>query len=434
MKSKRIEAIVTAQRRFMFLQGPHGPFFSDLAQGLRRAGHRAWRISLNSGDDRFWRDKSNAISFGDELVAWPRFVETCFDIYRITDVVLYSDTRPVHRWAKRLAKPRGIRVHCFEEGYLRPYWVTYERDGANGNSELAGLTMEEIRCRIARPHAEARRPPAQWGETWHHSWYSFLYHSSVLAGRRKYPAFDSHRAESIPKEAALHLARMLMLGPHAIQRGRATARLMRDAAPYHVVLMQLDHDANMRDHSDFAGIEDFVRRVVSGFRSGARPHHQLVFKAHPFEDGRKPISEIVSRAARDAGISERVRFLHGGRLGPLLDRATSAVTVNSTAAQQALWRGLPVKALGRSVYNKEGLVSSQELPAFFANPTPPDAEAYQVFRQFLLETSQFPGGFYSRKGRHILCRVLVDRMLEDRDIYRPDFATNATSSAILRVV
>ena len=25
-----------------------------------------------------------------------------------------------------LARARGITVHVFEEGYLRPYWVTYD--------------------------------------------------------------------------------------------------------------------------------------------------------------------------------------------------------------------------------------------------------------------------------------------------------------------
>ena len=32
-------------------------------------------------------------------------------------------------------------LHVFEEGYLRPYWITYERGGSNGNSALMGIAL-----------------------------------------------------------------------------------------------------------------------------------------------------------------------------------------------------------------------------------------------------------------------------------------------------
>jgi capsular polysaccharide export protein len=43
--------------------------------------------------------------------------------------------------------------------------------------------------------------------------------------------------------------------------------------------------------------------------------------------------------------------------------------INSTAAQQALWRSLPLMALGESVCNKPEFTSNQELGAFIVNPT-----------------------------------------------------------------
>ncbi|MFT7106846.1 MAG: capsular polysaccharide export protein [Yoonia sp.] len=56
-------------------------------------------------------------------------------------------------------------------------------------------------------------------------------------------------------------------------------------------------------------------------------------------------------------------------------------------------------------------MSGQALPAFFAAPTRPDAQAYRDYRQFLLETSQVPGGFYSASGRKQLLRQVGDIML-----------------------
>ena len=88
----------------------------------------------------------------------------------------------------------------------------------------------------------------------------------------------------------------------------------------------------------------------------------------------------------------------GGKLAQLLNDARSAVTVNSTAAQQVLWRGIPIKVFGDAVYAKPEFVSTQPLPEFFAQPTRPDNKAYKDYRRYLLETSQLPGG---RKGRDI---------------------------------
>lgn len=44
------------ERVFLFLQGPHGPFFHALAKMLRVAGARVWRVGFNAGDRAFWFD------------------------------------------------------------------------------------------------------------------------------------------------------------------------------------------------------------------------------------------------------------------------------------------------------------------------------------------------------------------------------------------
>ncbi|OZA05141.1 MAG: capsule biosynthesis protein CapA, partial [Rhodobacterales bacterium 17-64-5] len=101
----------------------------------------------------------------------------------------------------------------------------------------------------------------------------------------------------------------------------------------------------------------------------------------------------------------------------LLNHARSAVTVNSTDGQQALWRGLPLRSFGTAVYAKPEFVSTQPLAAFFAAPDRPDTRAYRDYRQYLLETSQVAGGFYSARGRRALLRQIVDLMLADEDPY-----------------
>ena len=42
-----------------------------------------------------------------------------------------------------LARRRSLRLHLFEEGYLRPDWITLEREGVNANSRLPDRAIEE---------------------------------------------------------------------------------------------------------------------------------------------------------------------------------------------------------------------------------------------------------------------------------------------------
>jgi capsular polysaccharide export protein len=107
-------------RRFLFLQGPHGWFFSRLAQGLRAAGAQVWRVGFNMGDAVFWRDRASYIPFTAKPDTWAATCAALLDQHQITDIALYGDVRPIHAQAIALAKARGLRVHVFEEGLSAP--------------------------------------------------------------------------------------------------------------------------------------------------------------------------------------------------------------------------------------------------------------------------------------------------------------------------
>lgn len=419
-------------RQFLFLQGPHGPFFQSLSRALARAGVRSIRVAFNGGDRLFWRDRRTLIRYDGPSDGWDAWLERLLDAEAVTDIVLYGDVRPVHATAISIAKARGITVHVFEEGYLRPYWVTYERGGANGNSPLVDISIDRMARALSATSGEIAEVPAHWGDMRHHVFYGALYHAAVMAGGP--PGVPTHRSIPVSREFRLHLRRLVMMPAHAIERAFATARILRGGFPYHLALLQLEHDANFRAWSPFPSTEAFVDAVVESFAQGAPSHHHLVFKAHPLEDGRVPLRRLIRSAARDRGVAARVHFVRGGKLARLLDHATSAVTVNSTSAQQALWRRLPLKCFGKAVYDKPELVSDAALPAFFAGASPPDAEAYRVFRRFLLETSQISGGFYSAQSRRLLLRRIVDHMLLPSDPYQRLLVGDAAEPQQLRLV
>jgi capsular polysaccharide export protein len=348
--------------------------------------------------------------------------------------VLYGDTRPIHAEAIAVAREAGIAVHVFEEGYLRPYWVTYERGGANGHSRLMQLGVAEMRAALANAELDHTEAPAHWGDMRHHIFYGALYHFHVLARNRGYAGFRSHRQIGVRGEFLLYLRRLGLMPWLWADRVAATWKIRTGGFPYHVCLLQLAHDASFRMHSPFKGMREFLDLVIRGFAEGAPRHHHLVFKAHPLEDGRVPQRADIRALAAELGVADRVHYLRGGKLGQLLDHARSAVTVNSTAAQQVLWRGLPLKVFGQAVYAKPEFVSTQSLPEFFAHPARPDSRAYRDYRHFLLETSQVAGGFYSTGGRRQLLRQVVDMMLAPDDPYEALKTGTATPRQQLRVV
>ena len=147
-------------RNFLLLQGPHGPFFNQLGQLLDQTGAKAWRVGFNGGDAFFWSNKARFIAHTDSLEAWPEALGKIIAEKSITDIVLYGDTRPLHAEAIKLAKGLGLRIHVFEEGYLRPYWVNYERGGSNGNSRLMGMTVERMQKVLRKARIDLTEAPA----------------------------------------------------------------------------------------------------------------------------------------------------------------------------------------------------------------------------------------------------------------------------------
>lgn len=421
-------------RVFLFLQGPHGPFFARLGVMLRRAGAEVWRVGFNAGDRAFWRHRPSYIPYRDSPENWPGTLARLVEDKGVTDIVLYGDTRPVHALAVEEAQRRGLQVHVFEEGYLRPYWVTYERGGSNGNSRLMEMSVEEMRRDLELSDMDSALPPASWGDMRQHIFYGALYHGCVMLFNWPYRGFRPHRALSVSAEFRLYLRRLMLMPLQAIDRRVATWRIRHGGFPYHLGLLQLEHDSSFQEHSPFDTMSDFLDTLITGFAQGAPGHHHLVIKAHPLEDGRVPVRRELKRLAQGHGVEDRVHYVRGGKLARLLDEARSAVTVNSTAAQQVLWRGIPIKTFGSAVFAKPEFVSTKPLRDFFAGAERPDRKAYADYRKYLLETSQIAGGFYSARGRRQLLRQAVDMMLSPDDPYDALKTGSAAPRQQLRVV
>ena len=149
----------------------------------------------------------------------------------------------------------------------------------------------------------------------------------------------------------------------------------------------------MQYHSPFNTTQEFLDVVFQAFANGAPSQHHLVFKSHPLDDGRVNLRKIVSELAAHHGAEDRVHFIYGGKLAKLLDHAKTAVTINSTAGQQALWRSIPLKTFAHRFMASQNLFRMLRFPNFLQIQISPTARPISCFVSFCFAHHNCPAEF-----------------------------------------
>lgn len=384
--------------RYLFLQGQISRFFTELGAALRQRGHPVHRINFNGGDRRFWA-LSGAEDFRGRSGEWPSFLAERLERWQITDLVLFGDCRPLHRAAIAQARSRGVRVQVFEEGYLRPDYITLEPDGVNGHSSLPRDADSYRRAAAQLPDPPAALPiPASFARR---ALDDIHYNLGTLLDARHYRHYRSHRPWH-PMREYLVGAQRLPLKLATARRTRATAQALIDAAgtrPYYLFPLQLAADSQIRHHAPPGGLPALIRRVIASFATQVPSPLRLVITEHPLDYGPIDVAALVADLAAEHGLGERLVFLRGGSPAGLIAAARGLVTVNSTIGITALAAGVPVLALGRAIYNLPGLCSQGDrLDAWWHAPTPPERALFEAFRKVVAARTQINGGFFSEAG------------------------------------
>ena len=66
--------------------------------------------------------------FTRDSVQWSRWIAGLMDTEGVTDLHVFGDWRPLHREAVLLARLRGLHVWAYDEGYLRPDYITMREE------------------------------------------------------------------------------------------------------------------------------------------------------------------------------------------------------------------------------------------------------------------------------------------------------------------
>lgn len=392
-------------KTFLFLQGPHGPYFAMLAESLRARGHRALRININGGDKVDW--PGEATDYRGSLRNWPLFFDDFVANHGVTDLILYGDCRPYHASAHGMATLRGIQVHVFEEGYIRPDFMTLQKDGVNGNSTLP-LDPQWYRDQARLLPPERGEPPAI-SSTFRRRAENTARNGIASAMMwPRFPFYRTHRPHSFAREAAGWFNK-LMRRKGDKQQSRLEWEKVAGKA-YFTLPLQLDSDYQIRVHSPFGNMRAALRFVIKSFAQHAPADVSLVVKRHPLDPGLVGWGRLTRRLADQYGIGDRVFYLADLDIAPVVDGTLGVVTVNSTVGTLALNSSKPVMVLGHAVYKVPGVVYTGSLDDFWSAPGAPDMILYSAFRRVLMDRCLIRGGLLSEEGLAMLVRNATERL------------------------
>lgn len=377
---------------FLFLQGPATRFFARLGAALRARGHAVRRVNFNGGDRLFW-PLPGAVDYRGDRAGWPRFIEDRLSAWHVTDLVLFGDCRPLHRAAIDVARALGVRVHVFEEGYLRPNWITLEAGGVNGHSALPrDPRWYRAAAAACPPWSDGAPVAAQFAAR---ALQDVAYTAAAILLWPRFRRYRRHQPLHPLMEYAGWARRTLR--DRLVERRRTAAAMAALAAagrPYFLLPLQLDSDSQIRDHSPFADVAEFVDVVIRSFAAHPPGDTLLIAKEHPLDYGPRLWRPLIRACARRAGVEDRVVHLAGGDLERLVAEARGVVTVNSTSGSRALARGVPLIALGHAIYALDGLTFQGPLDAFWTAAQPPDPALFDALRRVLAARCLVNGGFY----------------------------------------
>ncbi|POA17736.1 capsule biosynthesis protein CapA [Pseudomonas sp. FW300-N1A1] len=392
---------------FLFLQGVSSPFFARLAKALRAIDQRVHSISFNVGDLLYSTGSRSVYSARpQELEA---FYSQYFHDHQVTDLVLFGDCRPVHRPAVTLARLQGIRVHVFEEGYFRPYWVTLERDGVNNNSRLPRDPdwYRDVGQHIARYDNGNPFKLSFVARAAH----DVLYHSGGALNKLCFPHYRTHAPYSAATEYAGFVRQGIRLLFAARRDDARVAEVARERHPTFLLPLQLDSDAQIKDHSPFANMFEVINHVIASFAASAPSAARLLVKNHPLTPGLVNYQRITQALARQYGVADRVDFLESGHMPTLLSHIAGMITVNSTAGASALLHKRPTFTLANPIYAMPGLTQQGNLDDFWHHPQAPDMALFHHFRNTVIHTTQINGGFYTGCGIDMAVNNCLDVLL-----------------------
>ncbi|EFN0418317.1 capsule biosynthesis protein [Campylobacter coli] len=374
-------------KNVLLLQGPVGTFFHRLAIKMKKNKTKVFKLNFNGGDFLFYPSGKRCKCDEKDL---ENFYENFFKEKKIDAIVMYNDCRLIHAKAIKVAKGLGISIWIFEEGYLRPYCITFEKDGVNANSSLPRDKNFYLSCNILTKESIKEIP----GGFKFMAFSAFLYwlFSFLLA-----PFFNNklHHRTLFPFEFLFWFGSLYRKYLYKLTEKKLNQKIYSLEKKYFLAILQVYNDTQIKHHYR-KSIEEFIEELILSFANHARAKSYLVFKHHPMDRGYRNYSKLINELSQKYHVEGRIFYVHDTYLPTLLKNALGCITINSTVGLSAILEGCPTKVCGNAFYNFEGLAYPKKLQFFWreAHAYKPNPSLVINFKNYLLNTNQFNGNFY----------------------------------------
>ncbi|EJG3275910.1 capsule biosynthesis protein [Campylobacter coli] len=371
----------------LLLQGPVGTFFHRLAIKMKKNKAKVLKLNFNGGDFLFYPSGKRCKCDEKDL---ENFYESFFKEKKIDAIVMYNDCRLIHAKAIKVAKGLGIGIWIFEEGYLRPYCITFEKDGVNANSSLPRDKNFYLSCNILTKESIKEIP----GGFKFMAFSAFLYwfFSFLLA-----PFFNNklHHRTLYPFEFLFWFRSLYRKYLYKFTEKKLNQKIYSLEKKYFLAILQVYNDTQIKHHYK-KSIEEFIEELILSFANHARAKSYLIFKHHPMDRGYRNYSKLINGLSQKYHVEGRIFYVHDTYLPTLLKNALGCITINSTVGLSAILEGCPTKVCGNAFYNFEGLAYPKKLQFFWreAHAYKPNPSLVLNFKNYLLNTNQFNGNFY----------------------------------------
>ncbi|WP_375055676.1 capsule biosynthesis protein [Zobellella sp. DQSA1] len=375
----------------LLLQGPLGPFFRHFSRFLEEQGLSVHKINFNGGDG-CWPCKGTNVNYTGTLPEWRHFLDNYIQTHRIDTVFCYSDCREYHAVARQFCLSHNIRFFVFEEGYLRPHYITLEQDGVNAHSPW----YNKLDAILPEQPTEIKKPSFDIKPNFKRRiFFAMRYYLSMQLARHKFRHYVHHRHRPYWQEATAWLKGWYTKYTHtALDKGLQQELIDRHSGKIFLVPLQVADDFQIRTHSPFKDVADSIRHILESFAKTENKESVLLFKHHPMDRGYTNYSALLKEESERLGINGRVFYGFDLSLPELYHHCKGVVTVNSTVGISALLHLVPTITLGKALYNIPGLTSQCSLETFWDHPQTVDAKRFKQLRAFLLTHTQLNGSFY----------------------------------------
>lgn len=378
-------------KKVLLLQGPIGPFFYRFSKLLKKSCAKVYKINFNGGDLIFY--PTGSIVYTGDFENLETYLHKFCSSKNIDAIIVFNDCRPIHAIAKNVASALNINLGVFEEGYIRPDFITFENDGVNGHSVLP----KDRSFYDKQTEIQAKEATKVGNAFPFMMLYAFLYWLGAFLFSWYFNNSLHHRSLSISEIIPWIISFWRKYKYEQTER-KSRLFIKNIQKKYFIVALQVHNDTQIRSHFDGESVEAFIEEILMSFGEFSHDWQYLVIKHHPMDRGYKNYKQLIENLAIRYGIFDRVLYIHDDHLPTLLENALGCVTINSTVGVSAMYHNCPVKVCGVAFYDIDGLTFQGPLGEFWTNPNkyPLDKDLYQKFRNYVIFKTQINGSFYKK--------------------------------------